>query len=67
MREALDLKLSRRVRNQAYENVPNAAYWPEWSVLVDDYLTHSPVRDRPLDVLQLFDRTGGESVISALQ
>lgn len=29
-------------------------YWPRWSRLVADYLEHSPVRDRPLDVLPLF-------------
>jgi hypothetical protein len=34
--------------------VLDAAYWPEWDGFVADYLTFSPTRDRPLDLLPIF-------------
>lgn len=34
--------------------VLDADYWPGWNAFVGDYLTFSPTRDRPLDLLPIF-------------
>lgn len=34
--------------------VLDAEYWPGWDRFVGDYLTYSPTRDRPLDLLPIF-------------
>ncbi len=56
-----DINLSRQVTNYIdpyptdYRRLlVGADYWPERSLLIDDYLAHNPTRNRALDMLPLF-------------
>ena len=52
---------------RAYRNlVLNESYQPDLPTFIDDYLSHNPTRNRPLDLLPLFLFLDSERVRSAL-
>lgn len=51
----------------AYDvHIARADYTPDWSGLLNDYLTHNPTRNRALDMLPLFDHVDSTRVRSAV-